>query len=129
MVKRYDVLLTRDDESGWYGVEVPDLPGCYSQGRTRDEALANIRPPAWPSPLFRYLRRTLPSMDVLSAADGLEQQTEARAVIGVDLLHRGERTAAIEHLRWARDHGLDRSIARDLARETLRRIETAAPRE
>jgi predicted RNase H-like HicB family nuclease len=43
MVKRYDVLLTRDEESGWYGVEVPDLPGCYSQGRTRDEALANIR--------------------------------------------------------------------------------------
>jgi predicted RNase H-like HicB family nuclease len=43
VVKRYDVLLTRDEESGWYGVEVPDLPGCYSQGRTQDEALANIR--------------------------------------------------------------------------------------
>jgi len=39
---RYDILLTRDDESGWYGVEVPDLPGCYSQGPTREEALANI---------------------------------------------------------------------------------------
>jgi predicted RNase H-like HicB family nuclease len=42
MMKRYDVLLTRDQQSGWYGVEVPDLPGCYSQRRTRDEALANI---------------------------------------------------------------------------------------
>lgn len=43
MAKRYDVLLTRDDGSGWYGIEVPDLPGCYSQGQTKDEALRNIR--------------------------------------------------------------------------------------
>lgn len=43
MANRYDVLLTRDEESGWYGIEVPDLPGCYSQGKTKDEALSNIR--------------------------------------------------------------------------------------
>lgn len=43
MVERYDGLLTREKESGWYGVEVPDLPGCYSQGQTRDEAIENIR--------------------------------------------------------------------------------------
>lgn len=43
MAKRYDVLLTRDEATGWYGAEVPDLPGCFSQGRTRDEALANVR--------------------------------------------------------------------------------------
>ncbi len=28
---------------GGYVVEVPSLPGCYSQGDTIDEALANIR--------------------------------------------------------------------------------------
>lgn len=92
-------------------------------GTFLDEALANTRPPAWPAPLFRYLKRTLPSTDVLSAADSLDKRTEARAVIGLDLLHRGERDAAVGHLRWVRDHGLDRSIAKDLARETLRRIE------
>lgn len=31
------------EETGGYVVEVPSLPGCYSQGETEDEALANIR--------------------------------------------------------------------------------------
>ena len=30
-------------EDGYLVAEVPSLPGCISQGRTRDEALANIR--------------------------------------------------------------------------------------
>jgi predicted RNase H-like HicB family nuclease len=36
------VLLTPDEEGGWV-VECPSLPGCISQGETKDEALANIR--------------------------------------------------------------------------------------
>jgi predicted RNase H-like HicB family nuclease len=31
------------DETGGYVVEVPSLPGCYSQGETVEEALANIK--------------------------------------------------------------------------------------
>ena len=31
------------DEDGGYMVEVPSLPGCYSQGDTEAEALANIK--------------------------------------------------------------------------------------
>jgi predicted RNase H-like HicB family nuclease len=31
------------DEEGWYVVECPGVPGCLSQGRTREEALQNIR--------------------------------------------------------------------------------------
>jgi predicted RNase H-like HicB family nuclease len=30
-------------EEGGYWAEVPALPGCYSQGETREEILANIR--------------------------------------------------------------------------------------
>ena len=30
-------------EDGYFVVECPALPGCVSQGKTRDEALANIR--------------------------------------------------------------------------------------
>jgi predicted RNase H-like HicB family nuclease len=36
------VLLTQG-EDGYIVAEVPVLPGCISQGRTREEALANIR--------------------------------------------------------------------------------------
>ena len=30
-------------EDGYYVAECPSLPGCTSQGRTRDEAVTNIR--------------------------------------------------------------------------------------
>jgi predicted RNase H-like HicB family nuclease len=31
------------DETGGFVVEVPSLPGCYSQGDTVEEALENIK--------------------------------------------------------------------------------------
>jgi len=31
------------DEEGWYVIECPVIPGCMSQGRTKQEALENIR--------------------------------------------------------------------------------------
>ena len=31
------------DETGGYVVEVPSLPGCYSQGDTEEDALTNIK--------------------------------------------------------------------------------------
>jgi len=30
-------------EDGWWVAECPSLPGCISQGETREQALANIR--------------------------------------------------------------------------------------
>lgn len=30
-------------EDGWWVAECPSLPGCISQGRTREEALKNIK--------------------------------------------------------------------------------------
>lgn len=36
------VYLHRDEED-WWIAEVPSLPGCVSQGRSREEALTNIR--------------------------------------------------------------------------------------
>lgn len=40
--REYEVVLTAEDDGG-YSVSVPALPGCTSQGETRDEALAMIR--------------------------------------------------------------------------------------
>lgn len=39
---RYRVLIEQD-EDGSYFAEVPSLPGCISQGKTRSEALDNIK--------------------------------------------------------------------------------------
>jgi predicted RNase H-like HicB family nuclease len=36
------VVLYPEDEGG-YSAEVPALPGCFSQGDTLEEALANIK--------------------------------------------------------------------------------------
>lgn len=38
---KYPVALTRTGEG--YSVSCPGLPGCWSQGATEDEALANIK--------------------------------------------------------------------------------------
>jgi predicted RNase H-like HicB family nuclease len=36
-------VIVWQDETGWFVAECPALPGCVSQGRTEEEALANIR--------------------------------------------------------------------------------------
>ncbi len=39
---RYTVILEKEADGGYVAV-IPALPGCVSQGDTRDEVLANIR--------------------------------------------------------------------------------------
>ncbi|GAB4130592.1 type II toxin-antitoxin system HicB family antitoxin [Thermopirellula anaerolimosa] len=39
---RYRVLIEQD-EDGVFVAEVPALPGCISQGKTRSEAIENIK--------------------------------------------------------------------------------------
>jgi predicted RNase H-like HicB family nuclease len=38
---KYPVVLIQSDEG--YAVGCPAIPGCWSQGETREEALANIQ--------------------------------------------------------------------------------------
>ena len=40
-VLEYNAIFT-PEESGGYSVSVPDLPGCFSQGDTFEEAKKNI---------------------------------------------------------------------------------------
>ena len=37
---RYKIALQRSDEG--YSVSVPGLPGCWSQGDSEEEAIANV---------------------------------------------------------------------------------------
>jgi predicted RNase H-like HicB family nuclease len=36
-------IKIEQDEAGYYVAEVPALPGCLSQGKTYEEAIANIK--------------------------------------------------------------------------------------
>lgn len=36
-------ILLEQDEDGMWVAECPSLPGCISQGKTRNEALTNIQ--------------------------------------------------------------------------------------
>jgi predicted RNase H-like HicB family nuclease len=36
-------IIIEKDEAGYFVAEVPALPGCLSQGKTYQEAIANIK--------------------------------------------------------------------------------------
>lgn len=38
---KFNVTIDRDEDGIWI-VECPSIPGCVTQGTTKDEALANI---------------------------------------------------------------------------------------
>ncbi|MBW6457017.1 MAG: type II toxin-antitoxin system HicB family antitoxin [Trueperaceae bacterium] len=59
----YKTVLIRSDEG--FAVSVPGLPGCWSQGSTEAEALANIQDAI---------------RDYLAARDALTQGLEVREV-------------------------------------------------
>jgi predicted RNase H-like HicB family nuclease len=39
---KFATTLDRDEDGMWV-IECPSIPGCVSQGRTREEALENIK--------------------------------------------------------------------------------------
>lgn len=43
MGREFPIVLTPDEDGVGFVVECPVLPGCISQGDTREEALTNIR--------------------------------------------------------------------------------------
>lgn len=39
---KFVVTIDRDEDGAWIA-ECPSIPGCVSQGSTRDDALANVK--------------------------------------------------------------------------------------
>ncbi|HLE47208.1 MAG TPA: type II toxin-antitoxin system HicB family antitoxin, partial [Candidatus Thermoplasmatota archaeon] len=39
----FDVVLERNPKTGVWVADVPGVPGAYSQGKSRDEAVAHVR--------------------------------------------------------------------------------------
>lgn len=55
-------ILYEDAEDGWIVASIPEVPGVFSQGRTRDEARANV---------FDALQlMTSPEPDALGESEG-----------------------------------------------------------
>lgn len=65
-VMKYTVILEREPDGGFV-VSVPVLPGCVSQGDTKEEALANIREAA-----ELYLEDCRAAGDPIPQEDSLE---------------------------------------------------------
>ncbi len=39
----FTIIIERDPESGWFVGLVAELPGCYSQAKTREELSRNMK--------------------------------------------------------------------------------------
>jgi predicted RNase H-like HicB family nuclease len=63
---KYTVILEREPDNG-YVASVPVLPGCVSQGDTREEALLNVR-----EAIELYIKDCLLSGDPVPDEDSLE---------------------------------------------------------
>ena len=61
------------DEDGWQVASCPTLPGCHSQGRTREEALDNVRE------AIRGYLASLPEHDAALPPSSEFQTIEVRA--------------------------------------------------
>jgi predicted RNase H-like HicB family nuclease len=64
----YTVVLQRESDGG-YVASVPVLPGCVSQGDTREEALQNVR-----EAIELYIE------DCIAAGDAVPEQDETEFV-------------------------------------------------
>jgi hypothetical protein len=91
--------------------------------RVISEALANLSARAWPVAVLRYMEGNLSEAGLLQAAVSKRQQTEAHAFIGLVRLQGGDKKGASDHLRWATENGSAGSIAGDVARSALSRID------
>ena len=65
MAKRFLVNLEYDSDYDGYVASVPSMPGCMSQGKTRNEALANIE-----DAIRGYLESLADSGQALPSGDG-----------------------------------------------------------
>lgn len=41
-IKPFEIEIEKDEEN-WFIASVPELPGCYTQGRTEEDAIMRIR--------------------------------------------------------------------------------------
>ena len=68
---RYTVILAPEEEGG-YSVDVPALPGCYTQGETKEEAISMAR-----EAIELYLESCRAHREAIPQESGIESLTVA----------------------------------------------------
>jgi lipoprotein NlpI len=86
-------------------------------------AIAKSDPTDWPYPVLQYLNVSLSLSDLIAQAKTNDEQTEAHAYAGLDLSLKGERDAALDHLRWVRDNGNRRFVEYEMALAEIAKLE------
>jgi len=88
-----------------------------------DEAISSSAQTTWPVPVLHFLRHEISADALLEAAVSDTQKTEAHTFVALELIQRGDLKKAGQHLTWVRVKGVSRSIASDLAKATLERLD------
>jgi len=101
-------------EDGYWVVECPSLPGCISQGRTKEEAIANV------APLEHHLIDQIVEQHILDEPEAMARAIRAarsvlRSATDIDV-----RTKATEYLAT--------SVGRDVALVASYLEQTSQPR-
>ena len=111
---RIPIVLHKDPKSD-YGVIVPDLPGCFSAGRTLDEAIAMAR-----EAIECHIEGMIDDHESLPALTPLHVHQKRRGYAGG--------TWAIVEIDLARLQGKARRINLAVPERVLRRVDRAAER-
>lgn len=81
MVKKFPVFLEYDIEYEGFVADCPTLPGCMSQGKTKEEALKNIKEAirGYLTVLKKHAKTTIPTSSLrISSGSATSSDKESR---------------------------------------------------
>jgi lipoprotein NlpI len=84
--------------------------------------LKQFPPSGWPTQIMRYLKGEVDQQELIAKAADNRQKTEAHTYIGMKLMLAGDKSAAIEHLRWVLDNGEKSLHEFELANYEMQRL-------
>ena len=93
---KYPIIIQKDPQSD-YGVIVPDLPGCFSAGKTVEEAIDNAR-----EAVLTHMEGLLADNDPIPVATSIESLKKHHrdkgnlwAVVEVDMSNLSDKVARV----------------------------------
>jgi len=91
-------------------------------GKTLEEVASKADAGEWPYPVVKYVKHEIDAQQLISSAKDIDQLTEARAYIGMDLSLNGDRNQAVTHLQWVKEKGNQALVEYAMACGELKRI-------